>query len=225
MFSGVRETPIPVDPFLHQRTNHFIPPDLRLRTELGKLCFAGKLKESNGGLSAPPRSEMVPKQGRSNEPIMIGGEIVYRVDNYEKKCSNEVHLMDLRGRILFTIRRRKIASFLQKLHAFGCWDGYSKTNKDNPCFKVKKYCRMMRGEVACRITVGYVKYWIIRLAGKAAFRIVDAEKKVVAEAKPKHSSSGVVLGDDVLILEVVPRFDHSFVMALVIVYGLIQRSL
>lgn len=39
----------------------------------------------------------------------------------------------------------------------------------------------MRGEVACRITVGYVKYWIIRLAGKAAFRIVDAEKKVVAE--------------------------------------------
>lgn len=38
------------------------------------------------------------------------GEIVYRVDNYEKKCSNEVHLMDLRGRILFTIRRRKVRS-------------------------------------------------------------------------------------------------------------------
>jgi hypothetical protein len=34
------------------------------------------------------------------------GEIVYRVDNYGKKCSNEVHLMDLRGKVLFTIRRK-----------------------------------------------------------------------------------------------------------------------
>lgn len=34
------------------------------------------------------------------------GEIVYRVDNYDNKCSNEVHLMDLRGEILFTIRQK-----------------------------------------------------------------------------------------------------------------------
>ena len=37
------------------------------------------------------------------------GEIVYRVDNYDKKCSNEVYLMDLRGRVLFTIRQKVIA--------------------------------------------------------------------------------------------------------------------
>ncbi|KAF5478289.1 hypothetical protein F2P56_004861 [Juglans regia] len=159
------------------------------------------------------------------------GEIVYRVDNYNKKCSHEVHLMDLRGNTLFTIRRRK------KFHAFGsCWDGYRCSgstiiNKlEKPWFKVKRYCRMLMGDVACRITVGYDKYdkyWIVRIlgAGKAAFRIVDVDGGVVAEAKPKHSGSGVVLGDDVLTLEVVPYIDHSLILALVIVYGLIRGRL
>ena len=32
-------------------------------------------------------------------------EIIYRIDNYDKKSSNEVHLMDLRGKVLFSIRR------------------------------------------------------------------------------------------------------------------------
>lgn len=32
------------------------------------------------------------------------GDIVYRVENYDKKGSNEVHLMDLRGKVLSTIR-------------------------------------------------------------------------------------------------------------------------
>ncbi|KAF2313273.1 hypothetical protein GH714_010101 [Hevea brasiliensis] len=34
------------------------------------------------------------------------GEIIYRVENYGTKCNNEVHLMDLRGRVLVTIRRK-----------------------------------------------------------------------------------------------------------------------
>ena len=34
------------------------------------------------------------------------GDIVYRVDNYDKKCRNKVYLMDLRGRVLVTIRRK-----------------------------------------------------------------------------------------------------------------------
>lgn len=35
-----------------------------------------------------------------------GGQIVFRVDNYEEKCSNEVYLMDLEGRVLYTIRKK-----------------------------------------------------------------------------------------------------------------------
>jgi uncharacterized protein YxjI len=34
------------------------------------------------------------------------GEVVYRVDNYDKKGSNKVYLMDLKGNVLFTILRR-----------------------------------------------------------------------------------------------------------------------
>lgn len=34
------------------------------------------------------------------------GDVVYRVDNYDKKCSNEVHLMDLQGKVLYTIRKK-----------------------------------------------------------------------------------------------------------------------
>lgn len=45
------------------------------------------------------------------------------------------------------------------------------------------------------------------------------------QAKQKLSSSGVVLGDDVLTLEVVPHMDHSLIMAIVIVYGLIYRKM
>ncbi|XP_040990396.1 protein LURP-one-related 4-like [Juglans microcarpa x Juglans regia] len=152
------------------------------------------------------------------------GDIVYRVDNYEKKGSSEVHLMDLRGKVLFTIRRKK---FL----AFGGWEGYrcrsshgSCVNEEKPWFRVKKcYKSMLMGDLACQVTVGYDKYWIVRLVGKAAFRIVNTDGDIVAEAKPKHSSSGVLLGDDVLTLVVEPQMDHSLIMALVIVYGLIRR--
>lgn len=34
------------------------------------------------------------------------GDIVYRVDNYDKKGSSEVYLMDLRGKVLFTMKRK-----------------------------------------------------------------------------------------------------------------------
>lgn len=34
------------------------------------------------------------------------GKIVYRIDNYEKKDSRKVFLMDLRGKVLFTLIQR-----------------------------------------------------------------------------------------------------------------------
>ncbi|KAG2677324.1 hypothetical protein I3760_12G092000 [Carya illinoinensis] len=152
------------------------------------------------------------------------GDIVYRVDNYEKKGSSEVHLMDLRGKVLFTIRRKKLL-------AFGGWEGYrcrihgSCVNEEKPWFRVKKCYKsvLFMGDLACQVTVGYDKYWIVKLAGKAAFRIVNTDGDIVAEAKPKRSSSGLLLGDDVLTLVVAPQMDHSLIMALVIVYGLIRR--
>lgn len=34
------------------------------------------------------------------------GQVVYRVDNYNRKYCNEVQLMDFQGRVLFTILRK-----------------------------------------------------------------------------------------------------------------------
>ncbi|XP_007040185.2 PREDICTED: protein LURP-one-related 4 [Theobroma cacao] len=151
------------------------------------------------------------------------GEIVYRVENYDSKGSSEVHLMDLRGKVLFTILKKK-------LQLFGCWNGhrgnFTGTKKEKPCFQVKKYWRIPRRDLAYQVTMGLNKYWIVSLGrNKQGFKIVNIAGDIVAEVKQKQLSSGVVLGDDVLTLEVEPYIDHSLIVALVTVYGLINRRL
>ena len=49
-------------------------------------------------------------QGNGCTVYNENGEIVYRIDNYDKKCSNEVYLMDLQGKVLFTILRKVFES-------------------------------------------------------------------------------------------------------------------
>ncbi|XWS49919.1 hypothetical protein CRYUN_Cryun12cG0044200 [Craigia yunnanensis] len=152
------------------------------------------------------------------------GEIVYRVENYDSKGSSEVHLMDLHGKVLFTILKKK-------LQLFGCWNGYrgnfTGTKKEKPCFQVKKCSNInRRRDLACQVTVGFNKYWIVSLGRKKqGFKIVNLAGDIVAEVKQKHLSSGMVLGDDVLTLKVEPYIDHSLIVALVTVYGLINMRL
>ncbi|KAF2313281.1 hypothetical protein GH714_010126 [Hevea brasiliensis] len=89
------------------------------------------------------------------------GEIIYRVENYGTKCNNEVHLMDLRGRVLVTIRRKTL------LLVFGRWHGYrwnpANIEKEKPWFQMKKYCGICMGNSACQVTVGFDKYWVVKL--------------------------------------------------------------
>ncbi|XWS48943.1 hypothetical protein CRYUN_Cryun13aG0120600 [Craigia yunnanensis] len=148
------------------------------------------------------------------------GEIVYRVENYDSKGSSEVHLMDLRGKVLFTILKKK-------LQIFGCWNGYrGNFTGTKPCFQVKRCCSILQRDLACHVTVGFNKYWIVRLGRKKqGFKIVNLAEDIVTEVKQKQLSSGMVLGDDVLTLEVEPYIDHSLIVALVTVYGLINRRL
>lgn len=51
------------------------------------------------------------------------GQIVYRVDNYDHKCSDEVYLMDFRGQVLFTILKKvkKNTQFVIYLLLFYCF--------------------------------------------------------------------------------------------------------
>ncbi|KAH9775566.1 LURP-one-like protein [Citrus sinensis] len=159
-------------------------------------------------------------QGNGCTVFNENGEIVYRIDNYDNRGSNEVYLMDLRGRVLFTI--------LRKVWLFGGWKGYrgdngDKLNKERPRFQVSK-----KGQITLLSSSSNAEASCYKLeAGKSAFKIVDCSRgDVVAEARRKQSSnSGVLLGDDVLTLVVEPQVDHSFIMALVTVYGLMRHRL
>ncbi|CAK7335514.1 unnamed protein product [Dovyalis caffra] len=156
------------------------------------------------------------------------GEIVYRVDNYDKKGSNEVYLMDLKGNVLFTILRRKLFLFRR-------WRGYKsdglKLKTQKPYFQIKRSSEIFEGDLSCQITVRSrdaqetFHYKLETLAGKLAFKVTNSNGEIVAEAKRKQSSEGVLLGDDVLTLAVEPHVDHSFITALVTVYGLMHRKL
>ncbi|CAN8245366.1 unnamed protein product [Cochlearia groenlandica] len=142
------------------------------------------------------------------------GEITYRVENYEKS-SKEVHIMDLYGNIIFTIRRKK-------LWLFGSWNVYRESGSE----EVKPFVRIKRssirdGDWEVRDETNEV-FWILRFDPKFAFQIINIHGDIIAQLKPKQSTNGITLGNDVLTLEVKPRVDHSLVVTLVTVYGLIK---
>ncbi|XP_010255438.1 PREDICTED: protein LURP-one-related 11-like [Nelumbo nucifera] len=163
------------------------------------------------------------------------GEILYRVDNYNTKGNNQVYLMDRRGHVLFLIHRKK-----GRVFGVGCWEGYKcdadgteEISMKNPCFQVRKFCRILKPNPSYKVTLGLgcdhqnpsAFYSIDGLVGKSAYKIVEESGKLVAEVKQKQSSSGVVLGEDVLALVVEPHVDHSLVMGIVVVYGLINHQI
>ncbi|WCJ26238.1 hypothetical protein M5689_008071 [Euphorbia peplus] len=146
------------------------------------------------------------------------GDIVYRVENYDQKSSNEVYLMDFQGRVIVTIRKKRLLVFRR-------WYGYRRNEKnankeEKPWFQVRRiHC------MRCEVRVGFDKYWIVKLGEKGDFRIVDFDGGIIAEVKQKKSARGIELGDDVLSLIVEPRIDHCFIIAILTVYGLINNKL
>ncbi|KAM1788002.1 protein LURP-one-related 3-like [Malus sylvestris] len=164
-------------------------------------------------------------QGSGCTAFDENGEIVYRVDNYDSKHSSEVYLMDLRGKLLFTLCEKKMCGFPS-------WKGYKSNGicASKPLFRMRKNYKSILGNKECSYKVTMRSesncYRLEGLNSKStAFRIMDSNRRVVAEAKTKQSRSGVVLGDDVFTLAVEPHVDHSFIMALVTVYGMIRRQI
>ncbi|KAK4400783.1 protein LURP-one-related 11 [Sesamum angolense] len=160
------------------------------------------------------------------------GDIVFRVDNYHTRRSSEVLLMDYNGQVLFSIKRKKSLIFRS-------WEGYKCINskfdeEEGEWFNVKRECRIPgRGmKITCHVipgcnkTIGNYSYKIVGLQGKQTVKITDRAGRVLAEVMQKQSQAGgVSLGDDVLSLTVEPQIDQSLIMALVIVYGMINRKL
>ncbi|GMN32215.1 hypothetical protein TIFTF001_003562 [Ficus carica] len=168
-------------------------------------------------------------QGNGCTAYNESGEIVYRVDNYDQKNSNEVYLMDLKGKVLSTILRKN-------LWVFRRWEGYKSndlgSNNDKPFFQVRKSYSVLGKDVSCKVSLRSCNnvqqlscYRLKGSAGKSALRIIDNQGRLVAEAKRKQSCSGVILGDDVLTLVIEEDVDHSLVMALLIVYELMQHKM
>ncbi|ONI07038.1 hypothetical protein PRUPE_5G096600 [Prunus persica] len=162
-------------------------------------------------------------QGNGCTAFDGNGEVVYRIDNYDNKHSNEVYLMDLRGKLLFTVCEKKMCGF-------PTWKGCKNNGANKTFFQVRKSWRSVLGKkgFSYKVTMGSDSsfYRLEGLSGKSLeFRITDGNGGVVAETKRKQSSSGVVLGDDVFTLVVEPHVDHSFIMALVTVYGLIRHQI
>ncbi|PIN19584.1 hypothetical protein CDL12_07726 [Handroanthus impetiginosus] len=156
------------------------------------------------------------------------GEVVFRVDNYQTRHSSEVLLMNFNGDVLFSIKRKKLL-------VFRSWEVHkvinSEFNEEGEWFKVKRKCSLFGRDISCDVILGCNNkrrescYKIVGLEGKSTLKIMDNEGRVLAEMTQKQSSSGVCLGDDVLSLTVEPQIDQSLIMALVMVYGMINNSL
>ncbi|GJX33816.1 LURP-one-related 11-like protein [Tanacetum coccineum] len=148
------------------------------------------------------------------------GEIVYRVDNYDNKCCEEVYLMDIRGKVLFSLHQKK-------LRLFGSWNGY----KWDDCSLEKQLCfRARKHRSVCVTSYDHNErcvYKIVKIDGKSGFKIVNEhrEDEMVAEIKQKQTTTGVNLGNDVFTLTIQPHIDHSLIMAIVMVHGLINKQI
>ncbi|XP_042020194.1 protein LURP-one-related 4-like [Salvia splendens] len=151
------------------------------------------------------------------------GNVAFRVDNYQQRCSSKAFLMDSTGNILFSLNRKKLG--------FGSWEGFkwidSVVRMEKPYIRVRRNGGILRKDNSCQVSVGCDEssYTITGFEGKSNLKITDFSGQILAEATRKQSAEGVVLGEDVLRLTVEARADQSLVMALVTLYGLICGKL
>jgi uncharacterized protein YxjI len=150
------------------------------------------------------------------------GGVAFRVDNYGCKGGREVIFMDRAGNTLIRIRRKGFGMFRR-------WEVCRVAGEEDeatPWFSVR---RADKGAAAVTMHGGARTCY--RLDGcckrKSEYRVVSggAGGAVVAEVARKQTAAGLVLGEDVLTLTVGPEVDHLLVLGLVVVRGLMNRSL
>ncbi|KAM3354043.1 hypothetical protein ACQJBY_024952 [Aegilops geniculata] len=152
------------------------------------------------------------------------GAVAFRVDNYGCRGGREVLFMDRQGNALFTIIRKGFWAF-SRWEVCRCAHDGSEDEEATPWFSVR---RAEKGGAAVAMHGGTrTCYRIDGCSGarKPEYRVHGVDGSVVAEVAMKQTSAGVVLGEDVLTLTVGPEADHLLVLGLVVVRGLINRSL
>ncbi|KAM3231224.1 hypothetical protein ACQJBY_061414 [Aegilops geniculata] len=147
------------------------------------------------------------------------GAVAFRVDNYGCRGGREVLLMDRAGNALIRIRRKGFGMFRR-------WQvcRYEEGEEATPWFRVR---RTGKGgaDVAMHGGAGTCYMMDKCSARKTEYKVHGVGGAAVAEVAREQTAAGVVLGEDVLTLTVAPEMDHLLALGLVIVRGLINRSL
>ncbi|VAH84207.1 unnamed protein product [Triticum turgidum subsp. durum] len=149
------------------------------------------------------------------------GVVAFRVDNYGCRGGREALLMDREGNALIRIRRKGFGTFTRWEVCRCAQDGGEEAT---PWFTVR---RAEKGGAAVAMNGGAGTCYRVdgSCARKPAYRVRGVDGSVVAEVVRKQTAAGVELGEDVLTLTVAPEADHLLVLGLVVVRGLINRSL
>ncbi|XP_051220767.1 protein LURP-one-related 11 [Lolium perenne] len=151
------------------------------------------------------------------------GAVAFRVDNYSCRGGREVFFMDRAGNTVLRIRRKGLGMF-RRWEVSRCTHDGGEEDEAMPWFSVRRAekarasVRMHGGEGTCYRVDGCC-------ARKSEYRVTGVDGAVVAEVSRKQTSAGVVLGEDVLSLTVGTEVDHLLVLGLVVVRGLMNRSL
>ena len=117
------------------------------------------------------------------------------------------------------------------------WNGYinDEVKKVQPWFQVKKQSKGLnkKDRFSCQVILGGDKtqatscYIIQGCPQKSEFKIIRGDGVLAVKVKRKQSSlGGVMLGNDVLSLELVAaNMDRSFIISLVVVHGLMSHQI
>ncbi|CAN6931759.1 unnamed protein product [Brassica oleracea var. botrytis] len=149
------------------------------------------------------------------------GNLIYRVDNYDSKSCGEVYLMDLYREVLFEFQQ-----------SFGLFKSCEGCNSNGTRFRLRKNFKISpRGSSSSYKAVMESSkddqqscYKILN--HRSVFIIEDGSGRLMAEVKKKQSNvNGLDFGEDVLTMVVEPQVDHSFIMGIVIAYGLLKCKL
>ncbi|XP_044973253.1 protein LURP-one-related 11-like [Hordeum vulgare subsp. vulgare] len=151
------------------------------------------------------------------------GAVAFRVDNYGCRGGREVFFMDRAGNALIRIRRKGFGVF-RRWEVCRCTHNGHEDEESTPWFTVR---RAEKGGAAVGMHGGAGTCY--RVDGccvrKSEYKVSGVDGTVVAEVARKQTPAGVVLGEDVLTLTVPPEADHLLFLGLVVVRGLINRSL
>ncbi|KAJ6797992.1 protein LURP-one-related 8-like [Iris pallida] len=142
------------------------------------------------------------------------GNLLFRVDNYSSASNGEIVLMDASGKSLLTVRRKRLSLGEN-------WLIYHGDEAAKPRFSVKKHVSILPSKELARMTAsrglsGRPSYSVEGSYSQRRCTVFDGLRRPIVEVRHKEAASGVALGGDVFRLVVLPGFDASLAMAMVI---------